>query len=166
MMETQGKMEAVQEFHSLKFKLRMILTKIIQKLRYLKYCYKGYNIDASTQMERNVNIDRINPGGVYIGKDTIITSGVTINAHYLIPVSYEKNGEQRTRYIGEKVDTRIGNSCVIGVGSMISAGVTIGNNCVVGAHSVVTRDVPDNTIVAGNPARVIKENIVMNGLKL
>lgn len=104
---------------------------------------------------------------MFIGKDTIVTSQVTINAHYLIPMSYiDSKGEKRTKYIGEKVNTRIGDSCLIGIGAMISAGVTIGNNCVVGAHSVVTKDVPDNTIVAGNPARVIKKDIVMNNIKL
>lgn len=47
----------------------------------------------------------------------------------------------------------------IGVGSTILKGVTIGKGSIVGAGSVVTKDVPPNTIVAGNPARVIKENI-------
>ena len=43
--------------------VRIILTKIIQRFRYYKYILQGYHIDISTQMERKVNIDRINPGG-------------------------------------------------------------------------------------------------------
>ena len=155
-----------KEINSFYHRIRMVPARIIHRLRYLKYKAMGYHIDKSTQMERNVNIDRINPKGIYIGKDTIIASQVTINAHYLVPVSYMKNGEKRMTYKGERVETKIGNSCIIGVGAMISSGVTIGNNCVVGAHSVVTKDVPDNTIVAGSPARIIKQNIVMEGLKL
>ncbi len=49
----------------------------------------------------------------------------------------------------------IGNNCFIGTRSIILPGVRIGDNCVVGAGSVVTRSVPENTIVAGAPARVI-----------
>ena len=41
-------------------------------------------------------------------------------------------------------------------------GVHIGNQVVVGAGSVVTKDVPDNCIVAGNPARVLRENVICN----
>ncbi|HEY5625337.1 MAG TPA: acyltransferase [Dehalococcoidia bacterium] len=49
----------------------------------------------------------------------------------------------------------IGNNCFIGTRSVILPGVRIGDNCVVGAGSVVTRSVPDNTVVAGTPARAI-----------
>lgn len=50
----------------------------------------------------------------------------------------------------------IGNNCYIGTGSIIMNPVTIGNNVTIGAGSVVTKDIPDNCIVAGNPAKVIK----------
>jgi acetyltransferase-like isoleucine patch superfamily enzyme len=50
---------------------------------------------------------------------------------------------------------RVGNNVFLGFGALILPGVTIGNNVVVGAGSVVTKDVPDNVIVAGVPARVI-----------
>lgn len=49
----------------------------------------------------------------------------------------------------------IGDNCHIGMDAMIMPGVTIGRNCIVGARSVVTHDVPDNTVVAGAPARPI-----------
>lgn len=52
---------------------------------------------------------------------------------------------------------RIGDETWIGAGSVVVAGVTIGRHCVVGGGSVVTRDIPDYTVVAGNPARIIKQ---------
>ena len=50
---------------------------------------------------------------------------------------------------------KIGDNTFIGNEALILPGVTIGRNCVVGAMSVVSRSVPDNTVVAGNPAKVI-----------
>jgi acetyltransferase-like isoleucine patch superfamily enzyme len=50
------------------------------------------------------------------------------------------------------------------VGATILPGVRIGDEVIVGAGSVVTRDVPSNVIVAGNPARIIRENIRMNNM--
>ena len=49
----------------------------------------------------------------------------------------------------------IGNNVFIGAESVVLPGVTIGNNVVIGANSTVTHDVPDNSVVAGSPARVI-----------
>jgi len=50
----------------------------------------------------------------------------------------------------------IGNNVWIGGNVTILPGVTIGDNCTIGAGSVVTRDIPDNSVAAGNPARVIR----------
>ena len=49
----------------------------------------------------------------------------------------------------------IGNNVFIGYGSIVLPGISIGNNCIVGAGSIVTKDVPDNSVVAGNPAHFI-----------
>lgn len=53
----------------------------------------------------------------------------------------------------------LGNNVLVGTGAKIIGPVKVGNNVVIGANAVVVRDVPDNTVVAGVPARVIKENI-------
>lgn len=52
--------------------------------------------------------------------------------------------------------TFIGENCFIGYGAVILAGTKLGNNCVVGAYSVLRGSYPDNTMLAGSPARVIK----------
>lgn len=53
----------------------------------------------------------------------------------------------------------LGNNVLVGTGAKIIGPVKIGNNVVIGANAVVVTDVPDNTVVTGVPARVIKENI-------
>lgn len=50
----------------------------------------------------------------------------------------------------------IGNNCYFGAGSIVMGPVRIGNNVIIGAGSIVTKDIPDNCVVAGNPAKVIK----------
>ena len=50
----------------------------------------------------------------------------------------------------------VGEDCWIGGGAIICPGVTIGDRCVIGAGSVVTKDIPDDSIAVGNPARVIR----------
>ena len=51
----------------------------------------------------------------------------------------------------------IGNNVWTGMNSLILKGVSIGENSIIAAHSVVTKDVPDNVIVGGNPAKILKQ---------
>ncbi len=50
---------------------------------------------------------------------------------------------------------RIGDNCFIGAGAVLIGGIRIGDNVTIGAGSVVTKDIPDNATVCGNPARII-----------
>lgn len=52
----------------------------------------------------------------------------------------------------------IGNNCYFGAGAIIMGPIKIGNNVTIGAGSVVTKDIPDNCVVAGNPAKIIKSS--------
>jgi acetyltransferase-like isoleucine patch superfamily enzyme len=55
-----------------------------------------------------------------------------------------------------KRDVRVGHNCWIGYGACILRGVTVGDNVVIGTSTVVTKDVPDNAVIAGAPARVVR----------
>jgi len=140
--------------------MRLFLSKIVQRIRYLYYRSRGYDVHITAELERQLNLDRYFPKGVHIGRHTILASGVTVLSHKVIPLKSEY------RYAGEKVHTYIGDFCLIGIRAIIMAGVRIGNEVVVGAGAVVTKDIPSNTMVAGNPAKVIRSNIQMEGLRL
>lgn len=63
-----------------------------------------------------------------------------------------------------KADTIIGHDTIIGIRSIVLPGLIIGNQCVIGGGCVVTKNVPDNCMVAGNPAKIIRTDIkVSNG---
>ena len=55
-----------------------------------------------------------------------------------------------------KRDVRVGHNCWIGYGACILRGATVGNNAIVGTSTVVTKAVPDNAVVAGAPARLLR----------
>lgn len=92
-------------------------------------------------------------GGVTIGNNCIIGS------YFSCHPSNHKFGD-KTKNIKdqglEKIGINIGQNCWIGAKVTILDGVEIGNNCVIGAGSVVTKSFPDNTLIAGVPARVIR----------
>ena len=69
---------------------------------------------------------------------------------------YDKNTNER---INEGSSINIGNHVWLGMRAVILKGVNIGHNSIVAAGSIVTKDVKANTIVSGNPAKQIKENV-------
>ncbi len=56
-------------------------------------------------------------------------------------------------------DTRIGARCFIGANAIILPGVSVGDQCIIGAGAVVTEDVPAHTMVAGNPAKMVRSGL-------
>jgi acetyltransferase-like isoleucine patch superfamily enzyme len=140
--------------------VRQLLAKLVQRLRYYHCRLRGYDVHITCELERRLNLDRYHPRGIHVGRHTILASGVTVLSHKLIPL------KSQGRYVGEKLDTHIGEFCVIGVGAIVMGGVRIGDEVVVGAGAVVTHDVPSNSMVAGNPARIIARDIRMEGLRL
>lgn len=105
----------------------------------------GMHLHPTCTFSLSVKFDLTYPKGVYVGEETYIAFDVAILAH------------DRTRSMYR--DTHIGKRCFIGARSIIMPGVNVGDCCIVGAGSIVTKDVPSNTAVAGNPARVIREEI-------
>lgn len=103
------------------------------------------DLDPTCEFSLSAKFDKTYPAGVHIGAYSYIAFRTSILTHDMVRGLY--------------LDTRIGTHCFIGAHSLILPGVTIGDQSIVGAGSVVTSDVPSGTLVAGNPARVIRGNL-------
>ncbi len=129
----------------------------VQRGRFFLYRLQGFsNIHKSVVLESNLFLDKVNPKGIFIGENTLVASHTIILTHEHIK---RDSYDLRNPYT---VNTYIGKNCFIGVRSIILPGVKIGDEVVVGAHSVVTKDVPSNCLVVGNPARIVKTGLRMN----
>jgi len=116
---------------------------------------------------------RVHEGEVSIGAKSVLGQECTISAYQSIAIGRECIVADRVMMIDfdhgaveverpiraqgiYKRDVRIGHNVWIGYGACVLRGVHIGDNCIVGTSAVVTRDVPDNAVVAGVPARVLR----------
>ena len=92
---------------------------------------------------------------IHVGKDCMFSNHIHIRSSDSHPIYNNETGE----WINKDNEVNIGDHVWLAANCKILKGVTIDDGAVVGAHSVVTKTVPSNTIVAGNPARIVKSNI-------
>ena len=114
------------------------------------HCDLGYNIYVGDNFYAGFNCTILDMAEVKVGDNCMIgpNVGLYTAGHSIEPTDRNKSGYAIPITIGN--DVWIGGSCVI------LPGVTIGDNSIVAAGSVVTKDVPSNVIVAGNPAKILK----------
>jgi acetyltransferase-like isoleucine patch superfamily enzyme len=116
---------------------------------------------------------RAHEGTISIGAKSVLGQECTLSCYQSIAIGRECIVADRTMMIDfdhgvveverpireqgiYKRDVRVGNNVWVGYGACILRGVRVGDNCVIGTSAVVTDDVPDNAVVAGVPARVIR----------
>ena len=97
------------------------------------------NVDPTASIAATAYVDRTWPKGVHIGAGAIIDEEAVILTHDMTRGIYR--------------DTHIGSDCYVGPRAIILPGIRLGANARVAAGAVVTRDVPENVEVAGNPAK-------------
>lgn len=119
----------------------------------------GCKIGKNTKIDSYVYIEE----GVRIGDNckirpfVFIPTGVTIEDHVFIGPNVTFTNDKYPKSRGEwtLLRTKVQRHASIGAGSTIIPGITIGRNALIGAGSTVTRNIPDNAIAVGSPARIV-----------
>ena len=120
---------------------------------YIRILQRAYEIQGVIfkgdvkYIHHDVYIDNI--GEVIIGENVVISTRCILLAHDYSSLVYKKN----PRCISKLT---IGNNCFIGAGAILLPGTIIGNNCIIGAGSVVKGTIPNNSVVIGNPCKILK----------
>ncbi|MCD7839939.1 MAG: sugar O-acetyltransferase, partial [Erysipelotrichaceae bacterium] len=114
-------------------------------------CDYGFNIHIGDNVFININNYFMDCADITIGNNVFIgpSCGFYTATHPL-------NFENRNKGLEKALPIIVGDNCWFGANVSIMPGVTIGSGCVIAAGSVITKDVPDNVMVAGVPAKVVK----------
>jgi acetyltransferase-like isoleucine patch superfamily enzyme len=129
----------------LKWCFRHVRMSMLALRRWYLTKFFGMDLHPTCFLSLKAVLDWTNPRGVHVGAYSYIAFDAVILAHDMAR--------------GLRTDTYIGERCFIGARALILPGVRVGDGSIVGAGSVVTRDVPPATIVAGNPAKVLRSGI-------
>ena len=121
-------------------------------------------IGAFVEIQKNVSVGK----NCKISSHTFICEGVTIEDNVfvghnvtfindLFPRATTEDGRLQNDEDWKCIPTIVKSGASIGSSATLLCGITVGENAIVGAESIVTKDIPPNTIVAGNPAQVLRK---------
>ena len=130
-------------------KARDGLSNIISWIRVRYYRFMGVTIGKDCMISLGAKLD-CSGGKIIIGDRCIITHGCIILSHDVAKSTINRE----ITLVGT---VRVGNNVFVGVNSIILNNITIGDNSIIGAGSVVTKDVPPNVVVIGNPVKIIRK---------
>lgn len=116
------------------------------------YCDYGSNISTGENFYANHGLIILDAAPVTIGDNVLLAPGVKITT-----ATHPLNAERRQQGLEIAKPVTIGDNVWVGMGAQILPGVSIGNNAVVAAGAVVTKDVAENTLVAGVPAVLVRD---------
>lgn len=122
--------------------VREIARLILIRMRSSYFKFLGYSVDKTARISFSAYLDKTNPKGIVIGEYSLVARDAAILSH---------DFTRSFRGI-----TKIGKYYLIGTKAIVLPGIEIGDHCVIGAGAVVTKNVPPNSLVVGNPAKVIR----------
>lgn len=122
-----------------KYNLRLIGTILLRRLQRKYGVFLSYTTEFDSSLKLRHPVGIVIGEGVKLGKNVTIFQNVTLGRSDTFISAYPE----------------IGDNTIIYAGAVLLGGIKIGRNCVIGANAVLTRDIPDGSVAAGVPARIL-----------